>query len=165
MFFSSTKESLHQRLLELSMKDTLETVLKFLEEGYHTLYSCLGTGAKVDKHFIETVAQIRFSITTIVDIVVRESDSQNFQVSYGEKIQELLSLLKKMCSDSNINGRHIGPNIFTLKFIYRTYGKNFVFSGTKIGEQEYSFEWLIPQELKDDPVSGEEHNCLCCQCL
>ena len=139
------------------MKETLETIMEILTEGYHTLQSCLEDGTKVDKHFIEAVAQIRFSITTIMDIVVRESDSQNFQVSNGEKVGELMSLLKKMCSDSSINGRHIGPNIFILKLTYRTYGKELVFDGTKIGGQLFSFEWLIPQELRDDPVSGEEH--------
>ena len=147
------------------MEETLEAVKEYFEEGYRALFSRLEAGTKVDKHFVEAVAQIRFSITTIMDIVVRESDSQNFQASNGEKVQELMSLLKKMCSDSSINGRHIGPNIFMLKLIYRIYGKEFVFSGTKIGSQQLSFEWLIPQELRDDPVSGEEHNCFCCQCL
>ena len=165
MLFSPTKESLHQRLREQSVENTLEAVMEFLEEGYHTLHSCLETDTKVDKHFIETVARIRFSIATIMDVVVRESDSQDFQVSNGEKVQELMSLLKKMCSDSSINGKHIGPIIFMLRLTYRTYGKEFVFNGTKIGAQQFSFEWLFPQELKDDPVSGEEHYYQCCQLL
>ena len=141
--------------MELSVEDTLQEVMNSLEESYCALQSCLEADTKFDKHFIKAIAQIRFSITTFMDIVFRKPDSQNSYIRNGEKVQELMSLLKKICLDSSINGRHIGPNTFMLRLIYRMYGKEFVYNGVRMGAYLFSFEWLIPQELRDDSVSGD----------
>ena len=155
MLFSPMKESLHQKLVELSVEDTLQAVMNLLQESYCALQSCLEADTKFDKRFIKAIAQIRFSVMTFMDIVVRKPDSQNSYTCNGEKVQELMSLLKKICLDSSINGRHIGPNTFMLRLIYRTYGKEFVFSGVRMGAYLFNFEWLIPHELRDDSVSGQ----------
>ena len=124
----------------LSPEDQVHHAIEAAHESYSTLKESVSRPREVSLDYLEAVAKARYILSVVAD-----------SLEAGHINEELLTTVKEMCTDENINTVDVtgdsdmsGPVVYLLKLLVRRYGFPCL---TKVCE---THSWVVPTQLKGD---------------
>ena len=141
-------QSLFQDAFLRSFTDTtsesyLSSIVQTLKKGVKVPLD----ETQISVEFLESVAQIRFSLSVVADVLKQHISSKQ-KVTLSLQAQQLVSTAHNICSDSKINvidttGQcdTTGPVVYLMRLLVRQYGMPCLENVAK------RYSWVIPRQL------------------
>lgn len=103
------------------------------------------TEGKISLEYLEGIALIRYSMSTVAELIHSQHTNRGEGRIYTHDSQLLLNKAKNCCTDTSLNDDITGPGVFLLKQLTKQYGVTFL---TSLMSTSQSMEWVIPYNLK-----------------